>query len=202
MAAPLACELLLRQYDPPANVAIVRPLAIRHAAPRDCIGQIIDTVLPLSSLPPSPDMPGDKYTTTKALTILARKQFDLKIVEFPVPDLEPLELLLENVAVAQNPVDWKQVAWDFWLPDMYVEDGRWLRSASGAHARSPWTNGCDVAGTVVKVGSGITKFKVGDRVSSLRCHPSRRAMTQGIGVVVPLETQRAARVLSDTFYCE
>lgn len=68
-------------------------------------------------------MPGDKYSTTKALTITERKNFEsLKILEFPVPDLEPLELLIENIAIAQNPVDWKQLAWDYWIPDMCVLD--------------------------------------------------------------------------------
>ncbi|KZV99414.1 GroES-like protein [Exidia glandulosa HHB12029] len=69
-----------------------------------------------------------------------------------------MELLIENIAIAQNPVDWKQLAWDYWIPDI------------------PWTNGCDVTGTVVKVGSGVTKFKAGDRIVT---YLSRRTPRHG-----------------------
>ena len=53
-----------------------------------------------------------------ALQLTERKSFDLKLVEVPEPEIAADEILVENVAVAQNPVDWKQIAWDFRVPSM------------------------------------------------------------------------------------
>ncbi|EJD44941.1 GroES-like protein [Auricularia subglabra TFB-10046 SS5] len=88
------------------------------------------------------------YGTTKALTILTRKDINsLQIREFPVPELGPHEVLIENVAVAQNMGDWKRIVFDA-VPEV------------------PWTIGSDVAGTIVRLGPAVTKFKVGDSVLS------------------------------------
>lgn len=86
------------------------------------------------------------YSATKALTLVTRKDIgSLQIREFPVPELAPHEVLIENVAVAQNMGDWKRIVFDA-VPEV------------------PWTIGSDVAGTVVRVGSAVTKIKAGDRV--------------------------------------
>ncbi|EJD44932.1 GroES-like protein [Auricularia subglabra TFB-10046 SS5] len=105
-------------------------------------------------------------TTTQALTLTARQDFDsLELREVPVPALGPNEVLVSNVAVAQNPVDWKQIAYDFALPEV------------------PWTNGSDVAGTIVAVGSAVTKFKAGDRVISyLQRRSARHGAYQTLSV--------------------
>lgn len=47
----------------------------------------------------------------------------------------------------QNPVDWKRIDYDFFIPEL------------------PWVVGGDIAGKVYKVGPGVKDFKVGDRVS-------------------------------------
>jgi len=50
------------------------------------------------------------------------------------------------VAVAVNPVDWKQIEYNFYVPSF------------------PYTNGCDLAVTVEELGEGVTNVKKGDRV--------------------------------------
>jgi len=73
----------------------------------------------------------------------------LAVGQAPVPTPGPGEIVVANRAVAMNPVDW------------IVRDvGRmifpWLKT--------PFVLGSDLAGDVVQVGSGVTRFKVGDRV--------------------------------------
>ncbi|KZT60071.1 GroES-like protein [Calocera cornea HHB12733] len=69
----------------------------------------------------------------------------------PVELWEPAEgeVRIRVEAAAQNPVDWKQVDFNFAIPSF------------------PFINGVDVAGVVDKVGEGVTKFKAGDRVASM-----------------------------------
>ncbi|KAI9769514.1 MAG: hypothetical protein M1840_003991 [Geoglossum simile] len=62
-----------------------------------------------------------------------------------IPELRDNYVLVKTVAVALNPTDWKHV-------DYLPTPGALL--------------GCDYAGTVVKVGKGVTKvFKEGDRIA-------------------------------------
>jgi NADPH:quinone reductase-like Zn-dependent oxidoreductase len=80
---------------------------------------------------------------------LPRKQAKLEVG--PAPYSSPLEneIVVKNGAVAINPVDWvKQLIGDL----MFT----WIKY--------PAILGCDVAGQVVEVGPGVTRFKVGDRV--------------------------------------
>ncbi|TDL20447.1 GroES-like protein [Rickenella mellea] len=90
----------------------------------------------------------------KALSITEHHQkTPLTLLDFEEPQLEDGEILVENVAVAQNPIDWKQVDYDFGIKSL------------------PWVVGGDIAGKVYKVGPGVSQFKVGDRVISF---PSRK----------------------------
>ncbi|TYJ55361.1 hypothetical protein B9479_003976 [Cryptococcus floricola] len=69
----------------------------------------------------------------------------LSIQEVSVPELKANQVLVKVQYAAQNPTDWKHAA---------------ALSVPGV------INGCDYAGTVVKVGSGLTASrKVGDRVA-------------------------------------
>lgn len=65
----------------------------------------------------------------------------------PVPTLpSPEWVLIKTVAVALNPTDWKHVE----------------------YVKVPATVGCDFAGVIEEVGTGVTKpFKKGDRVYSM-----------------------------------
>jgi NADPH2:quinone reductase len=67
--------------------------------------------------------------------------------ELPRPEPEPHEILVRVGAAAVNPID------------------TYIRSGAVAMERpSPSIPGCDLAGTVEKVGALVKRFKVGDRV--------------------------------------
>jgi NADPH:quinone reductase-like Zn-dependent oxidoreductase len=73
----------------------------------------------------------------------------LELRERPIPSPGPRELLVKVAAVALNYRD-----------KMVVETGRGLPIAF------PFTPGSDLAGAVVALGEGVTRFAVGDRVIS------------------------------------
>ncbi|KAH8112258.1 chaperonin 10-like protein [Phellopilus nigrolimitatus] len=64
---------------------------------------------------------------------------------FPVPSPGKNEVLVQNVAVASNPKDWK-------IPTRF-----------DSYA---FIEGNDVAGNIVKVGEGVTEYKGGERVAA------------------------------------
>ncbi|MFI9081450.1 NADP-dependent oxidoreductase [Streptomyces sioyaensis] len=70
----------------------------------------------------------------------------LELVSMPRPEPRATEVLVRVVAAGVNPIDWK------------------TRRAGGEIGQPPFTVGWDVAGTVEAVGSGVTRFAVGDRV--------------------------------------
>jgi NADPH:quinone reductase len=69
-----------------------------------------------------------------------------KIVDVPVPEPAEGQLLIKVVVSGTNPKDWKIPVW---VPQMM-----------------PMNTGDDIAGYVEKIGSGVTDFKVGDRVAA------------------------------------
>ena len=80
----------------------------------------------------------------KAITFTGKDNASVKTI--PLPELRPTYLLVKVDSVALNPTDWKHVA-----------------GGSGAEPFS--IVGCDYAGTVVSIGSDVTKpFKVGQKV--------------------------------------
>ncbi|XP_050103936.1 2-methylene-furan-3-one reductase-like isoform X2 [Malus sylvestris] len=66
----------------------------------------------------------------------------------PVPEIKEDQVLIKVVAASLNPVDFKRMLG-------YFKD---------SDSSPPTVPGYDVAGVVVKVGSRVTKFKVGDEV--------------------------------------
>ncbi|KAK6854181.1 GroES-like protein [Apiospora arundinis] len=73
----------------------------------------------------------------------------LEVGPAPYTHPGPGQLVVRNAAIGINPIDWlKQFLGDGILP----------------HIRYPTIFGEDVAGTVVAVGEGVTRFRVGDRV--------------------------------------
>ncbi|KAK8023337.1 zinc-binding oxidoreductase [Apiospora marii] len=73
----------------------------------------------------------------------------LEVGPAPYTNPGPGQLVVKNAAIGINPIDWlKQFLGENILP----------------HIKYPTIFGEDIAGTVVAVGEGVTRFKVGDRV--------------------------------------
>ena len=88
----------------------------------------------------------------KALFLLEKQgAFAVRPVDAPTPG--PGELLVEVHAAALNPVDWM------------------IQSMGIMLTTYPAILGCDAAGTVKEVGTGVTGFAVGDRVYVHVSHP-------------------------------
>lgn len=76
----------------------------------------------------------------------------LKVETAEYPDVAENEVIIKVSAVAANPMDWMiQILGETLFS--------WLQY--------PYIGGTDAAGTVVEVGQGVTKYKVGDRVVGL-----------------------------------
>lgn len=77
---------------------------------------------------------------------LKKANTPLEVGPAPMPTAGAGEIVVKNAAIAINPVDWHQ-----------QEVGVFVK-------QFPAIVGCDVAGEVHEVGSGITRFNKGDRV--------------------------------------
>ncbi|GLA32383.1 hypothetical protein AnigIFM63326_011527 [Aspergillus niger] len=85
-------------------------------------------------------------TENAAAWITAPAEYPFKIQNAAKPKPGPGEVVIKNVAVAINPVDWK-----------IQSLGRYLN-------QYPFVLGQDAAGFIEDVGSGVTRFKKGQRV--------------------------------------
>jgi NADPH:quinone reductase-like Zn-dependent oxidoreductase len=81
----------------------------------------------------------------------------LQLVELPDPEPGPTEVLVRVAAAGVNPVDWK------------------TRAKGGFLGEPPFTVGWDVAGTVERIGFGVTRFAPGDRVFGMPRFPREAA---------------------------
>lgn len=70
----------------------------------------------------------------------------LVVRDAPLPKAGAGEIVIRNAAIAINPVDWHMAD-----SGMFIQ--QW-----------PAIIGCDVAGEIFETGSGVDRFKVGDRV--------------------------------------
>lgn len=70
----------------------------------------------------------------------------LQVGDAPLPTAGPGEIVVKNAAIAINPLDWH------------------MRDAGVFVQQWPAIFGCDVAGVVHEVGTGVDSFKTGDRV--------------------------------------
>ena len=104
--------------------------------------------------------------TNTAAWLVGAKATSLVVKSAPYTSPRSDEIVIENKAVAINPADH-------------------IKQSMGS-MMYPWVNypfilGSDVAGTVVEIGSGVTRFKVGDRVvgSSVAVDKRRNSPTEG-----------------------
>jgi len=79
--------------------------------------------------------------------VIEKPQTQIVTTNRPIPSPGADELLVRNHAVAANPVDWKIQSYNFFAKNY------------------PIVLGSDACGVVVAVGSSVTKFKPGDRVT-------------------------------------
>ncbi|GMH02477.1 hypothetical protein Nepgr_004316 [Nepenthes gracilis] len=87
----------------------------------------------------------------------------LKHVEILVPDPKADEVLVKVEAASLNPADWK------------IQKGM-LRPF--LPSKFPTIPGTDLAGEVVRVGTGVTKFKAGDKVVAVLKHSTGGALAE------------------------
>jgi NADPH:quinone reductase-like Zn-dependent oxidoreductase len=84
--------------------------------------------------------------------ILTATKAPLEVKEVPYPTPKENEIIVKSSAVAINPVDWFQQE---------------MGPAGIPFLKFPAILGYDIAGEVEALGSGVTRFKVGDRVTGL-----------------------------------
>ncbi len=84
---------------------------------------------------------------TAAWLVAKQTKLEVKGAQYTPP--RENEIVVKNVAVSINPIDWiKQCAGNFLFS--------WIKY--------PFVLGSDLAGEVVQVGTGVTRFEIGDRV--------------------------------------
>lgn len=82
----------------------------------------------------------------RALAVVAKREYAI-VEDYPYPSIShDREVIISSRAVGLNPIDWKSVDYNFCLPAF------------------PWVTGREMAGVIEQVGSGVTNFKVGQRV--------------------------------------
>ncbi|KAL5481120.1 hypothetical protein ACEPAI_10061 [Sanghuangporus weigelae] len=105
---------------------------------------------------------------SEQLGVLSTKSSET-LQTFPVPSPGPGEVLIQNVAIASNPKDWKM---PIFIPNYSAIEGN------------------DVAGIIVKVGEGVMEYKGGERVAAftIMCSGNNKYGAYAQYTVVPAET--------------
>lgn len=89
----------------------------------------------------------------KELLNLATPEVTTKIVDSPIPEPEPKQILIKVIVSGSNPKDWKAPVYS--LEYRGSDDGSMMaRSKKGVN------QGDDIAGIVEKVGTDVVGFKV------------------------------------------
>ena len=139
-----------------------------------------------SNLPISYDF-STKMPSNTAAWLTAAQATPLEVKEAPYTSPGENEILIKNGGIAINPVDWAvQARGDTLFP--------W--------AQYPTILGTDVAGEVVEVGSGVTRFKVGDRVLGMATgfRPDSANSERAFQAYTKLQSNMAAQIPSALSY--
>ncbi|KII84236.1 hypothetical protein PLICRDRAFT_118279 [Plicaturopsis crispa FD-325 SS-3] len=103
------------------------------------------------------------------------------VEQVPIPELLDSQFLVKVAAVAINPTDWKHVEWG-------------IGGGPGS------TVGCDLAGTVEKVGPN-SRFKPGDRVAAIAHGCSKLSPTSGaFAEYAAIEEHGAVKIPADVSF--
>jgi NADPH2:quinone reductase len=116
--------------------------------------------------------------TQKALMLEAVQQ-PIALGERRVPEPQGGEILIKTTVVGINPYDWRARDWG-----LFVE------------GKLPLVLGNDIAGVVEKVGSGVTRFKKGDRIFGQTNFIKRNSDQCGLQEYAILEEIASAKVPS------
>ena len=84
----------------------------------------------------------------QAVWLTSAKGYPFVVKESQYPEIDTDQILVETRAVAANPIDYKQQAFEM-IPMTY-----------------PNILGFDLAGEVIEIGSNVKSFKKGDRILS------------------------------------
>ncbi len=95
----------------------------------------------------------------RALTATPSGDLEVATLDRPVPG--PTEVLVRITVAGVNPADWKS-----------LEGPPPGASADAGPPPGPVVPGWDIAGTVVELGMGVTRFAVGDRVFGMPAFPA------------------------------
>jgi len=88
-----------------------------------------------------------------AIVLNQDRTLSASLIDRPTPG--PTQVLIKAAAVGVNPVDWK------------------TRQNATVGDNDPEVLGWDVAGEVVEVGNGVTRFSPGDRAFGMPAFPGR-----------------------------
>ncbi len=118
------------------------------------------------------------------MTAITSNDGTLSVATVPQPEPGPTEVLIKSGAAGINPVDWKTRLGGA-ISQNFDPDG-------------PMILGWDVAGEVVAVGAGVTRFEVGDRVFGMPRFPRPASAYAQYVVAGSREVARTPDSITDT----
>lgn len=139
----------------------------------------IDTVFIRLSRLSSHTMPSNS-----ASWLVGEKAHPLEIKTAPYNLPGDKEVLVKNAALAINPVDWA------------------LQALAIFPLKYPVILGADIAGEVLEVGNGVTRFKKGDRVLAFALGSVNQTQSQGAFQEYAIIQQQLASVIPDSLSFE
>lgn len=122
-----------------------------------------------------------------AWLVKSAKQLEVKTAPYTSPGKG--EIVVKNAALAVNPVDWVK-----------LDAG----SMIFRYMKYPFIHGSDIAGEVVELGSGVQRFKVGDRVvgHAISLDPNVNKSSEGAFQQYTVIRSHAASLIPDSLSYE